>query len=218
MNVTVILSGGSGTRFGGDTPKQYRMLLGEEIIAYAVRAAKASVLTERVLIVAQREHTERLENTYGIECAEAGATHNASVKNALHCIKSRCPACENVLFADAARPFVTAKLMDEYYRLLEDCDAVITARRITDSLGREGETFTDRSPYYLIQKPEAFRFGMLSERFDADSPCTAIVQQLPPEAKVRKRFGTENNMKITHPEDLFLAEALMKRPGEGRKT
>ncbi|MDR2089694.1 MAG: 2-C-methyl-D-erythritol 4-phosphate cytidylyltransferase [Clostridiales Family XIII bacterium] len=218
MNATVILSGGIGVRFGGETPKQYQMLLGEEIIAYAVRAAKASALTDRVLIVAQREHTKRLENAYGIECAEAGATHNASVKSALEYVKTRLPACENALFADAARPFLTAERIDEYYGLLEDCDAVITARRITDSLGRDGEAFTDRSLYYLIQKPEAFRFGMLSERFDAYSPCTAIVQQLPPEANVRKRFGTEHNMKITHPEDLFLAEALMKRTGRGEKA
>ncbi|MDR2132596.1 MAG: 2-C-methyl-D-erythritol 4-phosphate cytidylyltransferase [Clostridiales Family XIII bacterium] len=218
MNVTVILSGGSGVRFGGETPKQYQMLLGEEIIAYAVRAAKASALTDRILIVAQREHTERLAYAYGVECAEAGATHNASVKSALEYVKPRCPACENVLFADAARPFLTAERIDECFGLLEDCDAVITARRITDSLGREGEAFTDRSLYYLIQKPEAFRFRMLCERFDADSPCTAIAQQLPPEANVRKRFGTENNMKITHPEDLFLAETLMKRVREGRKA
>ena len=153
---------------------------------------------------------ERLSAAYGTECTVGGDTHNASVKNGLDHIKSNYPNCKKVLFADAARPFIASKTVDEYFDLLDDFDAVITAKRITDSLGCDAKQFVDRSPYYLIQKPEAFRFDMLYNNFSANSPTTAIVQQIPLNAKIKKNFTTEHNLKITYPSDLPLAEYMIR--------
>ena len=219
MNVSVILSGGSGTRFGGEFPKQYCKLLGKEVVAYVVLAMKASVLTDRIVAVAQEGDVTRLKETYDIDCAEAGATHNESVKKGLAYVESRYPDCEKVLFHDAARPFLTAGFVDAYYGFLDDgFDAVITARRITDSLGRDEETFVDRTPYYLIQKPEAFRFDVLCENFSEVSPATAIVQQMPRACRVKRCFDGGQNMKITYREDLILAERLMLLRSEEKEA
>jgi 2-C-methyl-D-erythritol 4-phosphate cytidylyltransferase len=216
MNISVILSGGSGTRFGGELPKQYCSLLGEEVVAYTVSAMKASTLTDRIVAVAQKEYMTRLNDIYDIDCTEAGDTHNESVNKGLSYIKDRYPGCKNVLFHDAARPFLKAELIDAYYGFLDEFDAVITARHITDSLGCEGETFVDRTPYYLIQKPEAFRLGILCESFSERSPATAIVQQIPRESRIKKYFEYGRNMKITYGEDMFIAEQLMKSYDEVR--
>jgi 2-C-methyl-D-erythritol 4-phosphate cytidylyltransferase len=209
MNIGVILSGGAGSRFGGARPKQYRSLCGKEIIGYAAEALKRSALTDRILIIAAKAHLARLQSAYGLECAEAGDTHNVSAKNGLDFIHTHYPRCRNVLFADAARPFITAEIADRYFTLLEDFDGVITAQPITDSLGQEGVSFTDRSRYYLIQKPEAFRFPLIYAHFFADSNATALVQQLPAQAAVKRCFDLRQNLKITYPEDLPLAEYWM---------
>jgi 2-C-methyl-D-erythritol 4-phosphate cytidylyltransferase len=217
MNVTVILSGGAGVRFGGTLPKQYEPLCGKEVIAYPIEAARRSTLTDTVLVPADENHLPGLRSGYGVDCCLGGKTHNGTVRNSLEYITRHYPCCEKVIFADSVRPFVTAELIDDYFRLLDDYDAVITAQHITDSLGCEGETFVDRTPYYLIQKPEAFRFGMLYNCFKPDSDTTAIVQQLPETTKVMKYFGFSQNMKITYREDLYIAECLMnlKTKGEG---
>lgn len=210
MNVSVILSGGVGVRFGNELPKQYQMLRGKEVIAYVVEAMKRSGLTDKIVIVAGRDDIPRLQKTYGVDCAEAGNTHNASVKSGLDFIKKHYPECRKVLFADAARPFLTGAIVDRYFEFLDEYDGVITAQHITDSLGREGEAFVDRTPYYLIQKPEAFIFEQAYAHFSAESATTAIVQQLPEGTNVKKNFDIRQNLKITYPEDLPLAEYLME--------
>lgn len=210
MNVSLILSAGVGTRFMDGMPKQYHLLLGREIIAYSVDAMKQSSLSQVVVIVAGAESVERLREQYSVPCVTGGSSRNASIKKGLDYIKTVYPLCENILINEAVRPFLTPARVDEYYRFLNDYDAVITAQPITDSLGREGEAVTDRSPYYLIQAPEAFHFDLLYRHFDADSPITATVQQLPAERNVKRYFDYKHNLKITFPEDLLYAEQMMK--------
>jgi len=210
MNVSMILSGGSGSRFGGELPKQYQLLAGKEIIAYSVEAMKKSTATDCVIIVAGSESTARLSETHGVTCIEGGATRNESLKKGLDFIRENHPSCEKILINEAARPLITADLVDRYFEYLDKYDAVITTQHITASLGREGEHVTDRDEYYLIQAPEAFSFPLLYRYFKADSPITATNQQLSFDSKVYRNFEFRNNFKITYPEDLVIAEQLMR--------
>ena len=209
INAALILSGGSASRFGNGLLKQYRPLCGKEVIAYSVEAMKNSQ-ADAIVIVCEPASAERLSETYGADCVAGGKSRNASLKNGLDFIKNNYPNCNKVLINEAARPFLTAELAGLYFNYLDKYDAVITAQHITDSLGCIGEAVTDRSRYYLIQAPEAFRFELLYRHFKADSPITATVQQLPPESSVMKHFEFKNNMKITYMDDLLLAEQLMK--------
>ena len=209
MNGIVILSGGSGVRFGGEIPKQYKLLNGSELIAYPIAEAKRAERTDALIVAADGQYAGRISAQYGVDWVQSGDTHNQSVKNALDAITERHPDCRNVLFLDAVRPLVTAELIDNYFAMLDDYDGVITAQKITDSLGYGYEMFMDRTGYFLIQKPEAFRFGLLRECFKADSSCTAIVQQLPKDSRVMKHFDFRQNVKITYPEDLVVAKAIL---------
>lgn len=210
MNIGVVLSGGVGVRFGCELAKQYQSICGKEIIGYVVEAMKKSSEIEKIIVVAGKVDMDRLQATYDVECAVAGDTHNASVKSSLDFIHKNYPACKKILFSDAARPFLDAVTINRYFKFLDEFDGVITARHITDSLGYEGESFTDRSKYFLIQKPEAFRFDLLNRYFSGESCTTAIVQQLPQGANIKKYFDIKQNLKITYYEDLFLAEYLMR--------
>jgi 2-C-methyl-D-erythritol 4-phosphate cytidylyltransferase len=157
-----------------------------------------------------------MTDTYGVECCAGGATHNESVGNALRYAAERYPNCAKILFADSARPFVTPELIDKFFALLDTRDGVIAAQKITDSIGKIGEQFVDREEYYMIQKPEAFKFAELREIFDAGAAATAIVQQMPPEARIERCYDLKRNIKITYPEDLSCAEALLDMNGEKR--
>jgi len=209
MYITLILSGGSGERFGDELPKQYHTLVGKEVIAYSIEASLKSILAEKTIVIADADNIERLKKTYCIPCIDGGASRNMSLKKGLDYIKSEYPSCDRVLVNEAARPFITPDLIDMYFRYLDEYDAVITAQRITDSLGRDGEAVTLRDEYYLVQAPEAFRFDLLYRHFSADSPITATVQQLPTDRNVMKYFDFKHNMKITYKEDLLHAEQIM---------
>ena len=216
MNVGMILSGGSGTRFGGNLPKQYHDLCGKEIVAYSVEALKGAQQIDAVLIVADPTYTAVLHEKYDVVCISGDKTRNGSLRKGLECIKNTFPDCEKVFITEAARPFLTSGLVEEYLSFLDDYDAVITTKQITDSLGKHGEAVTRREEYYLIQAPEAFHFSSLYQCFRADSPVTATVQQLPVERKVLNYEDFRNNLKITYPEDIVIAEYLMKMRKEAQ--
>lgn len=211
-NIGVILAGGKGERAGGSTPKQYMLLDGKEVIAYSVEAFRGSENTDVFFIVANDfEATKRkLSEKYGVQCVDAGGSRNESIFNALIYIKKQFSDCENILIQESARPFVTAKIVDTYFELLDKYDAVITAQHISDSLGQNGQHVTDRNNYYLIQAPEAFKFGLILRHFSKDSPLTATVQQLPFDIKIKKYFNFKTNLKITYPGDIKVAEQMLK--------
>lgn len=210
MNIGIILSGGSGTRFGNALPKQYHELLGKKVISYSVDALTASQKIDAVIVVADPEFISEIREKYSVVCIPGGNTRNQSLRYGLEYIRSTFPNCEKVFITEAARPFLTTEIVDTYLSSLDEYDAVITTKQITDSLGRIGEAVTMREEYYLIQAPEAFCFSMLYEHFQENSPITATVQQLPAERKVLNYYDFRHNLKITYPEDLVMAEHLMR--------
>lgn len=216
MNIGMILSGGSGTRFGGNLPKQYHELCGKEILSYSVEALKNAPQIEAVVLVADSSYVPVLREKYDADCIPGGKSRNASLRRGLEYIKDTFPDCQKVFITEAARPFLTSELVEEYLTALNEYDAVITTKQITDSLGRHGEAVTRREEYYLIQAPEAFHFSSLYQCFREDSPITATVQQLPPERRVLNYEKFPNNLKITYPEDLVIAQYWMRAREEVR--
>lgn len=210
MNVGLILSGGTGTRLGGQIPKQYMVLDRKEVISYSLEAMQKSHSVEAIVIVAAEKYSADINEKYGVDVAIAGDTRNESLFNGLRYIADKYPFCEKIFINEAARPFITADLVDEYLNLLDEYDAAITTAHITDSLGKYDQHTTDRTEYYLIQAPEAFRFKLIFDNFKADSSLTATVQQLPPNSKIYKNFSFRNNIKITYTEDFAWAEDMMR--------
>lgn len=210
MNVCLILSAGISVRFGRALPKQYTLLNGKEVVSYSIDAMKQAKNVDAIVCLLDNEHEQDLRKKYDIDSTIGGASRNESLRNGIEYIKKKYPKCEKLFINEAARPFLTAKTVEEYFCKLDQYDGVITAQYLTDSLGQYNEAVTDRTAYYLIQAPEAFRFELLTKHFKADSPITATGQQLPPEANVFRNFDFRYNLKITYPEDLLIAETLMR--------
>lgn len=210
MNIGIILSGGIGNRFGGSIPKQYQTICGKEILSFSIDALKGSKLIDKIIITSQKQYIEKLSSCYDVTTIEGGDSRNKSLYNALQYIAKNY-VCEKVIILEAARPMVTAEIVDDYLQRLDKADAVITGQKIVASLGCYYQHVVDREKYYLIEAPEAFRYPLLYENFDANSSITATNQQLPENAKIDINFSFLNNLKITYPQDIFYCEKIMEK-------
>ena len=212
MNAALILSGGSGVRFGAQLPKQYIKILGKPVIEYVIEAAEKAHSIDCVMVAGHSlPELEEIKSRHGFVCAPGGDKRNVTLKNGLEALKAM--GCDNVIILDAVRPLVTPELIDRYMGLLADCwDAVSTVHSIDDSLGCLDFQKVDRSRYYLMQSPEAYRFGPLYAAFDPDSSLTEVAQQLDPAARVCLYKDFRFNPKLTYPEDLkYLTIVLEER-------
>jgi 2-C-methyl-D-erythritol 4-phosphate cytidylyltransferase len=210
MNISLILSGGTGNRFGNDLPKQYHEINNKQIIAYSIDAIKSSKKSSKIIVVSSEEYIEKLKHSYNIDAIAGGQSRNESLRIGLEYIKGTYSNCEKIFINEAARPFITPAIVDKYFNLLNEYDSVITTQYITDSLGCNSKHITDRSEYYLVQAPESFKFSLLFEHFKADSPITATYQQMPIGSSLYKNYEFRNNFKITYSQDLAIAKQLIK--------
>lgn len=215
MNIGMILAGGSGKRFGGDLPKQYHQINGKMVISYVVDALEKAKSIDKIVFVGDLEepHLAELVDRYGGYGAYGGKTRNQSLDNGLRYIWGNLK-CEYIILLDAVRPMVYPELIDQYISLLEDgYDCVSTVQEITDSLGSRDFWQVDRSRYYLMQSPEAYRFDLLYQWFDKESIYTEVLHQLPEDTRAYFNFGFTNNLKLTYNWELkYLSELLGNRP------
>ena len=215
MNAALILSGGSGTRFQSALPKQYHRILGKTVIEYSLEAAKNARLVDTVMVAgAPCAPLDRLQKQYGFLTVPGGKKRNETLMNGLNALSDL--GCDTVVILDAVRPLVTGALLDDYLRLIsEGWDAVSTVQEITDSLGCLDTHTCDRSRYYLMQSPEAYRFPLLYEHFRADCPLTEVAHQLPETSRLYLYRDFPNNPKLTYPwEKSAIAHALKARNAE----
>jgi 2-C-methyl-D-erythritol 4-phosphate cytidylyltransferase len=210
-NIIMITAGGVGERFGSNVPKQYLEVNGHKVISYVIEACKQSRLADAILVVAHPRYHNELSTTYGVDVAESGPELNVTKRNGLDYIRKH-SACEKVIVVDAVRPAVESRIIDRFFNFLDDYDAVACARKITDSLGRYGEWIVNREEYYTLSAPEGFRFKLLDKHFQAQSPLTESIQQLPSTSKVYLDFDVPYYDKLTFPEDLVrIQSALQER-------
>ncbi len=208
-NIVMITAGGIGQRFGAEIPKQYLMLDGKPVIEYVVNACKKSKVADAILIVAASEYHEQLYRKYGVDITDSGCELNETKRKGFDYIE-KYSSCKKLIVVEAVRPFLEAEVLDKIFKLLDKYDAVACARKITDSLGQYGKWVVNREEYYTLNPPEGFRFTLLNQYFRADSSYTESIQQLPDTAKVYLNFNVPYYDKITYPDDLLRAEAVMR--------
>lgn len=211
--IGVILAGGIGSRFKGDKPKQYYLINGKEMIWYSIEAFKnAKNIDDFIVIVDEAEYKAgRIRDEYNVKTVLGGKTRNHSWKNALDYIKCNYSDCEKVVENNAACPLTTAEVLEKYVDLLDEYDFVQTTFKITDALGSYKSRTVDREDYFLIQTPDAYKFGLLYDHFDPEHPNGHPAAQLPDEAKGYNFFEYGVNYKVTYPEDIKIIEMLINR-------
>lgn len=218
-NYVIIAGGGSGTRMKSEMPKQFLLLKGKPIIAYTIEkffAAFENIICIVVLPENQIQHFESLKEKYflnkNIVAVIGGETRFHSVKNGLAKITDE----GIVAVHDAVRPFASVELIQKCFSIAEEKGNCIPAISPKDSLREivsNDSKISDRNNFRLIQTPQCFRTEIIlnayKQNFDSSFTDDASVVERHGE-KIFLTDGEENNIKITTPIDLQIAESLLK--------
>lgn len=230
MNIAVILSAGSGSRFGSDIPKQFINLAGKNIIEYTISAFEQNDNIDEICIVADTAYHERLEKISqenGFKKVKkiiaGGVERKDSSYNAIKEYEKQKDV--NLIFHDAVRPFVSQRIIDDCIKALENYSAIDVAIPTADTIieideaSRTIANIPQRSLLQRGQTPQAFKLEIIKKAHDiANSDenkplftddCGLVKQYLPDE-KIYIVGGEEKNIKITYPEDLLFAEKLIQ--------
>jgi 2-C-methyl-D-erythritol 4-phosphate cytidylyltransferase/2-C-methyl-D-erythritol 2,4-cyclodiphosphate synthase len=211
----VILAAGSGTRFGAAQAKQFVPLAGLPVVARAARAFTGHPRLVRVLLVGPLEAlAAACPDVPRTALVPGGATRQDSARAGLEALAADPP--DAVLIHDAARPLVPARVIDAVCEALAaGAEAVLPALPVTDTLKRaeDGVAGTvPRAGLWRVQTPQGFRFAPILAAHRAAAGRSLTDDGAVAEAAgmtVRLVPGAEENLKVTTPEDLARAEALL---------
>ena len=216
----IFVAGGSGTRMGGDVPKQFLLLDGKPILQWTIERFLEAEPEMTVITVLPRTHFQTWKNlcaVHSFDCPQilvaGGLTRFHSVQNALR----KVPDGAVVSIHDGVRPLVTPELVRRMFaQMQEGTRALLPVVKVIDTLRSTdpGTPAPDRSKTVAVQTPQMF----LSEDIRAaykqaydlgftDDASVAESKGIPLSFVEGERF----NLKITTPEDLVLAEAILTR-------
>ncbi|MBO6765759.1 bifunctional 2-C-methyl-D-erythritol 4-phosphate cytidylyltransferase/2-C-methyl-D-erythritol 2,4-cyclodiphosphate synthase [Maricaulis sp.] len=216
----IIVAAGRGERAGGGIPKQFRSLAGRSVLARTLDALAGHAAIRRVIVVVNPQDTDhveavRRETAHSFTTVPGGATRTDSVRAGLAALAGDAP--DAVMIHDAARPFLSAALIDRLAEALDRHDAVIPALPATDALMRvmtDGMIAepVDRAVVRAAQTPQAFRFDTLSAAYArlgggglADDAAVILAAG----GQVHTVEGDADNFKLTMPADFRRAEAML---------
>ena len=201
-----------------DVPKQFMELNGKPVLMHTLQKFAETIPGMHLILVlppAYNDVWKTLCNNYRFtiqhEITEGGETRFHSVKNGLQLVPENCV----VGIHDAARPLVSSQTILNAFEMAEKKGNASPALPLTESVRLvEGDSnkAVDRKNYYLIQTPQCFLSGLIKKAFlqnytplftDDASVLEAIGE------KINLIEGNRENIKITTPQDLIIAEALI---------
>jgi len=205
--VGIVPAAGSGERLGASGPKAFAMCGGRSLLDWSLEVLEA--VCDRV-VVAVPAGFEAEGRVLG------GASRSQSVKLAL----DAAPEATIAVVHDAARPLITRELVQQCIDALEGWDGAVAAAPVPDTIkeadpsGRVLRTL-DRSALWAIQTPQVFRAEVLRRALDVDD---AVLAAATDDASLVEAAGgsvrvveaAAENIKVTRPVDLALAEALLR--------
>ena len=226
LATALILAGGTGSRMGAE--KQYLNLLEKPMIEWTVSAFEDSGLFSEIVLVLSpeniRKHGAWWKNR-GVILAPSGPNRIGSLKNGFKKISG---GSEVVAVHDGARPLVSRKVIAECLARALKTGAAVPAVALKDTvkkLSKDGKTFEatlERADYMAVQTPQCYRRLLLARAlagarlrrdYTDDSQLLEILGVKP--AVVVSEYS---NLKVTTPEDLIIAEALMNAKEIVKKT
>ncbi|GIJ22500.1 bifunctional cytidylyltransferase/SDR family oxidoreductase [Micromonospora lutea] len=225
--VAVVLAGGTGTRLGLGIPKQLLKIAGKPIIEHTLAVFEAAPEIDEIIVLMATGHVaeaQKIVDKAGFrkvtKVIEGGDTRNATTRVALDAVgEGDC----NILFHDAVRPLLSGRIVRECVNALWTYAAVDVAIPSADTIVQvdENDCITDipvRATLRRGQTPQAFRSGTIREayrraegdpNFAATDDCGVVLRYLP-ETPIKVIDGSDENIKVTHPVDVHLADKLFQ--------
>lgn len=222
----IVLAAGSGKRMGTKVHKQYLLMGGKPVLYYSLQAFEDSRLIDEIILVCgagEEEYCRReIVEKYGIskvnKIISGGAERYNSVWNGL-----QETADGYVYIHDGARPFVDGEIIERAYECVSEYHACVAGMPSKDTVKIAGSdnvvTETpDRSSVWIVQTPQVFDTGLIKKAYavlmeqkeiNVTDDAMAVEQMLG--TSVRLFYGSYENIKITTPEDLEIADVFLKR-------
>jgi 2-C-methyl-D-erythritol 4-phosphate cytidylyltransferase len=215
----LIVAGGKGTRIKSSTPKQFLELLGLPILMHTLNAFYRYSEKIKVILVLPEDDFVIWEDlcmkhhyTKPYSLQKGGETRFQSVKNGLSLIEGD----GLVAIHDGVRPLISEDIIGASFRLAAVHKSAVAAVRLKDSIRMTDQDSTkamDRSSFRLIQTPQTFETAMIRKAYEIREESSLTDDASVAEKagiKISLFEGSYENLKITTPEDLIIAEALLK--------
>lgn len=220
----IVLAAGKGSRMGGKVKKQFLNLNDKPLLYYSLKAFSDNTNIDEIVLVTAEEEidycrkdiVDKYQFNKVTSITNGGSERQESVLNGLKSIKD----CDVVLIHDGARPFVTDEIINsgiKYAGLHGACACGVMPKDTIKVKGQDqfSKETLERSSLVAVQTPQCFKYDIiynchnkLSSENISVTDDTMVVEKYG--HKVFLYEGSYNNIKITTPEDLILAERILK--------
>ncbi len=236
--IAIVLAAGQGKRMNSKKAKQYLLLRDKPILYYSLKAFQESRIDHIILVTGgadkdyvRQEIVEKYRFTKVSSIVEGGKERYHSVYNGLQAAKQYTSGESYVFIHDGARPFVTEDMIEQAYTCVKKTDACVIGMpvkdtiKIADEAGYAANT-PKRSLVWMIQTPQVFALSLITGAYEelinrekqllqdgvqiTDDAC---VVELFTDCRVKLIEGSYENIKITTPEDLKVAEQFLQKTG-----
>ncbi|MDD5456342.1 MAG: 2-C-methyl-D-erythritol 4-phosphate cytidylyltransferase [Candidatus Margulisbacteria bacterium] len=221
----IIVASGQGNRFRNSLPKQFIPLKGKPILEYSLEVFQQHPQIDEIILVLNKESLDIHEKSINLKkytkltrIVTGGQTRQISVCNGLDACSAK---AERVLVHDGVRPFVTEDLISYCLNGLTKYKAVSVAIPVSQTVFEVDEqqvvkNVPDRERLYCVQTPQGFMMNTIKKahkmaknekRYDFTDDCGMIIHYGLGEVGLIE--GSEKNIKITYPDDIYVAEKIL---------
>jgi len=220
LKYAIIVAGGSGNRMNSSIPKQFLSLRGKPVLLHTLEVFLSAFNDINLVVVLPEQHfahgksiVESLPDAKNIQLVTGGTTRFHSVKNGLKLI----PENSIVFVHDAVRCLITTTLIHRCFEIALENGNAIPAIPVSDTVRMEtdhGAVVIDRSKLQIIQTPQTFFSNLLLKAFEQEYD-----NSFTDEATVAEKFGIkihlvpgeDENIKLTRPVDMLIAEKILEK-------
>ncbi len=218
----IIAAGGSSERMGG-IDKMFALLGGKPVLARVISVFQGCAAIDQVVVALSQQNLERGRRLVAepgwskVSVCPGGERRQDSVLNGL----SQLTGCGWVVIHDGARPLVTVDLIERGLEAATETGAAIAAVPVTDTIKVAGDDqFVQGTPprqnLWAVQTPQVFRFDIITQayrqaKYEVTDDATLVERS---GYKVKIYMGSYDNIKVTTPDDLALAEVLRRKHEE----
>lgn len=224
-NIAVILAGGSGSRLGGEMPKQFIKIAGKMIIEHTIDVFEKNNNIDEIAVVINPRFTHIVEDlvvkneyTKVKKILQGGKERYHSSLAAINAYGNDC----NLIFHDAVRPLVNNRIIDDCVEALRKYEAIDVAVPTTDTIVRTKESFIDSIPprpeLRNGQTPQCFRREIIKQAYDlalqdpkfqTTDDCGVVFRYMP-DTPIYIVRGEVFNMKVTYQEDVYALDKFFQ--------
>ena len=225
-NTAIVLAAGQGQRMHSQIQKQFLEIQGYPVLYYSLRCFQESPLIQDIILVTGEDALsyckEEIVKKYGFTKVSNVIAGGKERYDSVYAGLCACKDCRYVLIHDGARPFITEEIIERGLEKVKETGACVVGMpskdtiKLSDAEGYVKET-PDRKCVWTIQTPQIFSYALIREAHDSIrkkdmSKITddAMVIEQETGVKVALAEGSYQNIKITTPEDLYIAEAFLR--------